>query len=85
MSDLVKAGVYVAGVTDPEAQQRKDLFDLYIDATTKTFTFPTENRPNDFNLTKFHRTTAETFVKATETENDQGVIKVVAQQTKEFL
>lgn len=93
LTDLTRTGVYVAGVTDESCQTRKDLYDLYIDVPTKTFTFGgtatsvvgTNEKPNDFNLTKFHRTTAETFLAAAEKETDQGVIKIVAQQTKEFL
>lgn len=110
MSELQAAGVYVAGFTDPAAASRKDLYDLYVDAHKKTYSFggnpgagvaaaaqaasPSSgsgasgtggDRPSVFGLTKFHRTTADSFAKAAETENDQGVIKVVAQATKDLI
>ncbi len=31
LEDLRAAGVYVAGITDPSASSKKDLFDLYVD------------------------------------------------------
>ena len=92
MADLTAAGVYVAGLTDPDCINKKDMFDLCINAETKTFTWGAagagageDGRPPAFALTKFHRTTAEAFATAAATETDQGMIKLVAQTTKEFL
>jgi len=99
LAELQSAGVFVAGFTDPDCVNRRELYDLFVDAKAKTLSFggasaagagadsaaaPGE-RPPAFALTKFHRTTAEQFVAAAATEPEQAVIKAVAQATKEFL
>jgi hypothetical protein len=103
MAELQASGVYVAGFTDPDCINRRDLYDLHIDAQTKVMSFggvaaatgadavssssapPSSERPPAFALTKFHRTTGESFVKSSASESDQAVIKLVAETTKEFL
>ncbi len=39
----------------------------------------------DFRLARFHQQTIQAFLKATSEQDDQSVIKVVAQKTKELL
>jgi len=84
LKDLSSCGVYVAGFTDPECANKKDYYDLFVSLSTRSFTI-NEHSKDSFILTKFHKQTAETFVKLSETHTDQQFIREVAIKTKELL
>jgi len=85
LKDLAATGVYIAGTTDPEAFNRKDLFDLFVNLPDKRFFIP-EHAKESFILTKFHKTTAEGFLKLCEDEKEeQKVIKGIYAKTQELL
>jgi len=85
LKDLAAAGVYVAGVTDPDiAHNKKELYDLFVNIPSKEFTIA-EHAKDSFILTKFHKTTADGFLKACEGATDQAVIKEIALKTKDLI
>jgi len=84
IKDLETAGVYVAGFTDPSAASLQSHYDLFCDFTTSAITIA-PHAQTDFRLARFHQQTIQAFLKATSEQDDQSVIKVVAQKTKELL
>jgi hypothetical protein len=84
LKDLSGAGVYVAGFTDPDAQNKREFYDLFLNLQSKSFVIP-DHAKDSFILTKFHKTTAEGFLKVCESSTDQQVIKEIALKTKELL
>lgn len=40
LKDLASTGVYIAGFTDPDCFNRKDLYDLYVNLQDKRFFIP---------------------------------------------
>jgi hypothetical protein len=81
LKDLSSAGVYIAGFTDPDCVHRKDYYDLFVSIPAKSFTIA-EHAKEHFILTKFHKTTGDSFVKAAESQTDGAVIKTIAAATK---
>lgn len=84
LGELKSAGVYVAGFNDIQAQNKSDLYDLFIDVSNRSIYIP-EHSKSDFVMTKFHQDLAQQMMTAAESENDQGLIKFIALKTKEFL
>jgi len=84
LAELSSTGIYVAGFTDSNAVNRRDLYDILVDVNAKSVTV-NEAAKADFVLGKFHKTTAETITAAAQSESDQQIIKVVAAATKTLL
>lgn len=88
INELNQSGIYIAGTTNSLHSNRSELYDLFIDSSNKNYII-NENNKGDFQLTKFHKTTAETFLQAANTSNeetnDQTIIKLIAGTTKQLL
>jgi hypothetical protein len=84
MKDLSSLGVYVAGFTDPSCASRTEYYDLFVDATKRSYTIADHAKP-DFMMTKFHKQTGEAFMAACQAGNDQQVIKAIATKTQELI
>jgi hypothetical protein len=83
LDDLKSAGIYVAGFTDKQAESFDQYFDLFLDIPARSFIIP-EHAKQYFVMTKFHKQTADAFMKAAEGGNEQAIIKAVALKTKEL-
>jgi hypothetical protein len=86
LKDLASAGVYVAATTDNAARGREDLYDLFVDVSSRTIVVAPEAK-SDFALDTALRGIATKMVAsaADEAQDDQALIKVAAKQTKEYL
>jgi len=86
ITDLVRTGVYVAGVLVQQVKAREDLYDIFIDLTTLDVTVA-PNAEDDFVQTQFHQDFAKFLVTALETEgiNDQKLIKAVKTKTSDLI
>jgi len=78
ITDLVKTGVYVAGVLSPQVKAREDLYDIFIDLTTIDIVVA-PNAEDDFVQTQYHQDFAKFLLTALETEgiDDEKLIKAV--------
>jgi len=83
LKDLRDAGVYIAGFTDANCVQKKDLYDLYIDVPARSLTVA-EHAKDIFRLTKWHKTTAEQIVALSGEQPDKEIITAVAKKTNEL-
>jgi len=83
LKDLRDTGVYIAGFTDGACATKKDLYDLYVDVPARTLNVA-DHAKDAFRLTKFHKTTAEGFVKLASEQTDKEVITAIAKKTNEL-
>jgi len=83
VDDLSSAGVYIAGTVDRTAVTKKELYDLYLDVSSKSISIE-ENARADFAMTKLHKEIAQQFMESAENDNEQTVIKTIASKTKEL-
>jgi len=84
LADCRDAGVFVAGCTDASCSNYKEMYDLFIDVTSKSFSIGDSAR-GDFALAKFHKELITGFLKSASEDTDQNVIKNMALKTKELL
>jgi len=84
ITDLQTTGVYVAGFTDSNCVNYKELYDLFIDISGQTCVIA-DHAKADFVLGKFHKDLAEGFLACAQNNNDQVLIKEVALKTKELI
>jgi len=82
--DLKDSGVYVAGFTDSSCVNYKEMYDLFVDVTSKSCTVNDSARA-DFALAKFHKELITGFLKSSAEDTDQNMIKAMAVKTKELL
>jgi len=86
ITDLVKTGVYVAGVLSPQVKAREDLYDIFIDLTTIDIVVA-PNAEDDFVQTQYHQDFAKFLLTALETEgiDDEKLIKAVKKKTADLI
>uniref|UniRef100_A0A6B2L921 UDENN domain-containing protein n=1 Tax=Arcella intermedia TaxID=1963864 RepID=A0A6B2L921_9EUKA len=86
VNDLVKTGVYVAGVMTPATKGREDLYDLFIDLTNFDISVAS-HAEDDFVQTQVHQEFAKILSAALELEgvNDQKLISVIKNKTSELI
>jgi hypothetical protein len=94
-ADLKAQGYYIAGTTSAAAQERADLWDVYIDVPARTVTVNPKVKAM-FGMGKYHKQVSEGFLRAYEEANPaagayddaaaaQALIKAVAVKTNELL
>jgi len=84
LADLKDTPVFIAGFTDESCANQKELFDLFIDVSSKSCTI-SESARGDFALAKFHKELITGFLKSAAEETDQAIIKTIALKTKDLL
>eukprot|EP00128_Syssomonas_multiformis_P011447 Colp12_sorted_trinity150504_noHs@27635 len=86
LEELKKAGVYVAGFTDPAIENKEELFDLFVNVQKQSITISSKAR-EDFGVGKWHKDLATFLVDAVDNKaaTEQQVIKALALKTQELI
>lgn len=83
LGDLKSAGYYIAGFTDSACKSKTSMYDLFVDIPARSVSIAPHCQ-KDFVLTRFHKQTADFFMKVSSSDN-QDIIKSVALKTTDLL
>eukprot|EP01132_Coremiostelium_polycephalum_P004617 gene4617-5768_t len=86
LKDLSSTGVYCAGFTDPSIKSREDLYDLFIDLSSKEVSVSSHSKDH-FILGSLHKDILNYLNTAVEDDEttDQAVIKGIILKNKEII
>eukprot|EP01126_Amoeba_proteus_P042165 TRINITY_DN457_c0_g1_i11.p1 TRINITY_DN457_c0_g1~~TRINITY_DN457_c0_g1_i11.p1 ORF type:complete len:282 (+),score=60.68 TRINITY_DN457_c0_g1_i11:349-1194(+) len=86
IQDLVQAGVYIAGFTNPQVKQQEELYDLFVDVTNQTISVA-EHAKEDFVQTKFHQDFSTFIGMALQSPDvtDQKLIMAIKKKTTDLI
>ncbi len=86
LKDLNDTSVYVAGCTDSRCSSKANYFDLLVDAVSGKVVVPKHAKQGGMlAISQYQKDASDMFLKAAESESDQGIIKVIAKKTKEII